>query len=210
MRCTRPQLLQIVWCSFLSRPCLHFRLLSPFPFRVHCFHYLIPLAKEGNYAIVANVESMDYDPLVVKLNKDISAMEEAMSASLQQHKFQYIFEGQSLPLCLRAGGYFWKVLTYNYFTLYWTIHHSSVYVSYPKESGARRMAQPLKARFTTRKAFRFTDVFRCPLPNFIDYTAVLKGWKFGSVGRIFGLVYTKSLRSIPSIYKPTWHANTCM
>ncbi|KAM9650641.1 exocyst complex component 4 isoform 3-T3 [Trichechus inunguis] len=60
--------------------------------RVHCFHYLIPLAKEGNYAIVANVESMDYDPLVVKLNKDISAIEEAMSASLQQHKFQYIFE----------------------------------------------------------------------------------------------------------------------
>ncbi|XP_006887201.1 PREDICTED: exocyst complex component 4 [Elephantulus edwardii] len=61
--------------------------------RVHCFHYLISLAKEGNYAIVANVESMDYDPLVVKLNKDISAIEEAMSASLQQHKFQYIFEG---------------------------------------------------------------------------------------------------------------------
>uniref|UniRef100_G1KTK2 Exocyst complex component Sec8 n=1 Tax=Anolis carolinensis TaxID=28377 RepID=G1KTK2_ANOCA len=61
--------------------------------RVHCFHYLIPLAKQGNYAIVANVESMDYDPLVVRLNKDISAIEEAMSASLQQHKFQYIFEG---------------------------------------------------------------------------------------------------------------------
>ncbi|XP_064417289.1 exocyst complex component 4 [Latimeria chalumnae] len=61
--------------------------------RVHCFHYLIPLAKQGNYAIVANVESMDYDPLVVKLNKDISAIEEAMNASLQQHKFQYIFEG---------------------------------------------------------------------------------------------------------------------
>lgn len=76
----------------------------PFSFRVHCFHYLIPLAKEGNYAIVANVESMDYDPLVVKLNKDISAMEEAMSASLQQHKFQYIFEGQSLPLVSRSLG----------------------------------------------------------------------------------------------------------
>lgn len=56
--------------------------------------------KEGNYAIVANVESMDYDPLVVKLNKDISAIEEAMSASLQQHKFQYIFEGQTLALAL--------------------------------------------------------------------------------------------------------------
>ncbi|CAM9367478.1 exocyst complex component 4 isoform X1 [Lampetra fluviatilis] len=61
--------------------------------RVHCFYYLIPLAKQGNYAIVANVESMDYDPLVVRLNKDICAVEEMMNASLQLHKFQYIFEG---------------------------------------------------------------------------------------------------------------------
>ena len=37
---------------------------------------------------------------MVKLNKDISAIEEAMSASLQQHKFQYIFEGQTLALAL--------------------------------------------------------------------------------------------------------------
>ncbi|KAM6201925.1 exocyst complex component 4 [Rhynchocyon petersi] len=73
--------------------------------RVHCFHYLIPLAKEGNYAIVANVESMDYDPLVVRLNKDISAIEEAMSASLQQHKFQYIFEGLGhLISCILING----------------------------------------------------------------------------------------------------------
>lgn len=40
---------------------------------------------------------MDYDPLVVKLNKDVSAIEEAMGAALQQHKFQYIFEGQHGP-----------------------------------------------------------------------------------------------------------------
>ncbi|MGH0157305.1 UNVERIFIED_CONTAM: hypothetical protein FKN15_043685 [Acipenser sinensis] len=73
--------------------------------RVHCFHYLIPLAKQGNYAIVANVESMDYDPLVVKLNKDISAIEEVMSASLQQHKFQYIFEGLGhLISCILING----------------------------------------------------------------------------------------------------------
>ncbi|XP_004598241.2 exocyst complex component 4 [Ochotona princeps] len=73
--------------------------------RVHCFHSLIPLAKEGNYAIVANVESMDYDPLVVRLNKDISAIEEAMSASLQQHKFQYIFEGLGhLISCILING----------------------------------------------------------------------------------------------------------
>uniref|UniRef100_F6QIW9 Exocyst complex component Sec8 n=1 Tax=Xenopus tropicalis TaxID=8364 RepID=F6QIW9_XENTR len=73
--------------------------------RVHCFHYLIPLAKQGNYAIVANVESMDYDPLIVRLNKDISGIEEAMGASLQQHKFQYIFEGLGhLISCILING----------------------------------------------------------------------------------------------------------
>ncbi|XP_069485726.1 exocyst complex component 4 [Ambystoma mexicanum] len=73
--------------------------------RVHCFHYLIPLAKQGNYAIVANVESMDYDPLVVRLNKDISAIEEGMGASIQQHKFQYIFEGLGhLISCILING----------------------------------------------------------------------------------------------------------
>ncbi|XP_073475520.1 exocyst complex component 4 isoform X1 [Aquarana catesbeiana] len=73
--------------------------------RVHCFHYLIPLAKQGNYAIVANAESMDYDSLVVRLNKDISGIEEAMGASLQQHKFQYIFEGLGhLISCILING----------------------------------------------------------------------------------------------------------
>uniref|UniRef100_A0A673JAR9 Exocyst complex component Sec8 n=1 Tax=Sinocyclocheilus rhinocerous TaxID=307959 RepID=A0A673JAR9_9TELE len=73
--------------------------------RVHCFHYLIPLAKQGNYAIVANAASMDYDPLVVKLNKDISAIEEVMGAALQQHKFQYIFEGLGhLISCILING----------------------------------------------------------------------------------------------------------
>ncbi|XP_062851444.1 exocyst complex component 4 [Trichomycterus rosablanca] len=73
--------------------------------RVHCFHYLIPLAKQGNYAIVANAASMDYDPLVVKLNKDISGIEEAMAAALQQHKFQYIFEGLGhLISCILING----------------------------------------------------------------------------------------------------------
>uniref|UniRef100_A0A671KI38 Exocyst complex component Sec8 n=1 Tax=Sinocyclocheilus anshuiensis TaxID=1608454 RepID=A0A671KI38_9TELE len=73
--------------------------------KVHCFHYLIPLAKQGNYAIVANAASMDYDPLVVKLNKDISAIEEVMGAALQQHKFQYIFEGLGhLISCILING----------------------------------------------------------------------------------------------------------
>lgn len=105
-----PLLLQIFECTITKRSLFsserwiahcspHLSVFS----RVHCFHYLIPLAKEGNYAIVANVESMDYDPLVVKLNKDISAIEEAMSASLQQHKFQYIFEGQPCPIPACSG-----------------------------------------------------------------------------------------------------------
>lgn len=42
---------------------------------------------------------------MVKLNKDISAIEEAMSASLQQHKFQYIFEGLGhLISCILING----------------------------------------------------------------------------------------------------------
>ncbi|KAM9311350.1 LOW QUALITY PROTEIN: exocyst complex component 4 [Gastrophryne carolinensis] len=73
--------------------------------RVHCFYYLIPLVKQVNYAIVANVESMDYDQLIVRLNKDISGIEEAMSASLQPHKFQYIFEGLGhLISCILING----------------------------------------------------------------------------------------------------------
>lgn len=84
-----------IFCMSEKNLCFcHFSLLQS---RVHCFHYLIPLTKQGNYAIVANMESMDYDPLVVKLNKDISAIEEAMGAALQQHKFQYIFEGLERP-----------------------------------------------------------------------------------------------------------------
>uniref|UniRef100_A0A8C6UIB7 Exocyst complex component Sec8 n=1 Tax=Neogobius melanostomus TaxID=47308 RepID=A0A8C6UIB7_9GOBI len=64
-----------------------------------------PTDQTGNYAIVANVESMDYDPLVVKLNKDISAIDEAMGAALQQHKFQYIFEGLGhLISCILING----------------------------------------------------------------------------------------------------------
>lgn len=74
---------------------------------MHCFHYLIPLTKQGNYAIVANVESMDYDPLVVKLNKDVSAIEEVMGAALQQHKFQYIFEGQRPHALVCPPAAFW-------------------------------------------------------------------------------------------------------
>lgn len=82
---------------------------------MHCFHYLIPLTKQGNYDIVANVESMDYDPLVVKLNKDISAIDEAMGAALQQHKFQYIFEGLHWRARVLSCN---VVLTASHFTLF--------------------------------------------------------------------------------------------
>uniref|UniRef100_A0A8C1ZB50 Exocyst complex component Sec8 n=1 Tax=Cyprinus carpio TaxID=7962 RepID=A0A8C1ZB50_CYPCA len=59
---------------------------------------------EARYSLPASA-SMDYDPLVVKLNKDISAIEEVMGAALQQHKFQYIFEGLGhLISCILING----------------------------------------------------------------------------------------------------------
>lgn len=73
--------------------------------RVYCFYYFIFFVKEGNYVIVVNVESMDYDFLVVKFNKDISVIEEVMSVSFQQYKFQYIFEGLGyLIFCIFING----------------------------------------------------------------------------------------------------------
>ncbi|XP_048357432.1 exocyst complex component 4-like [Sphaerodactylus townsendi] len=68
--------------------------------RVHCFHltHLMPLAKAWDYALLGQV---------LKLNKGTSSahQREAMNASLQQHKFQYIFEGLGhLISCILING----------------------------------------------------------------------------------------------------------
>lgn len=59
--------------------------------RVHCFFYLLPVTIQGNFA--SGVDSQEPDPEVMKLNKDISSIDEAMTACLQHRKHRYIFEG---------------------------------------------------------------------------------------------------------------------
>lgn len=59
--------------------------------RVHCFYYLLPVANSGNFAPTLDSQEADQD--VIKLNKDLSAIDEALSSTLQSWKLRYIFEG---------------------------------------------------------------------------------------------------------------------
>ncbi|KAK7110453.1 hypothetical protein V1264_014325 [Littorina saxatilis] len=71
----------------LAEVCL---LLLHLEVRVHCFYYLLPVTKQSNYA--GPIDDLDPDSNVLKLNKDLSSMEEVLSQSLQPKKFKYIFE----------------------------------------------------------------------------------------------------------------------
>ncbi|KAL4232343.1 Exocyst complex component 4 [Mactra antiquata] len=71
----------------LAEICL---LLLHLEVRVHCFYYLMPVAKQSNYA--GPIDDLDPDSNVLKLNKDLTSMEEVLSQSLQPKKFKYIFE----------------------------------------------------------------------------------------------------------------------
>ncbi|CAG2209414.1 EXOC4 [Mytilus edulis] len=71
----------------LAEICL---LLLHLEVRVHCFYFLLPVAKQSNYA--GPIDDLDPDSNVLKLNKDLSAMEEMLVQSLQPQKFKYIFE----------------------------------------------------------------------------------------------------------------------
>ncbi|XP_022086586.1 exocyst complex component 4-like isoform X2 [Acanthaster planci] len=59
--------------------------------RLHCFYYLLPVARQSSFYISA--DSVDPDPNVLKLNKDLTTLEEALNPSLMPHKFKYVFEG---------------------------------------------------------------------------------------------------------------------
>ncbi|XP_041368480.1 exocyst complex component 4-like isoform X2 [Gigantopelta aegis] len=71
----------------LAEICL---LLLHLEIRVHCFYYLLPVAKQSNYA--GPIDDLDPDSNVLKLNKDLTGMEEVLTQSLQPKKFRYIFE----------------------------------------------------------------------------------------------------------------------
>lgn len=59
--------------------------------RAHCFYYLLPLSKQGSY--VNRKDDQEPEPEVVRLNSDLSKIDEALNPVLQQKKIKYVFEG---------------------------------------------------------------------------------------------------------------------
>ncbi|XP_070541139.1 exocyst complex component 4-like isoform X2 [Ptychodera flava] len=59
--------------------------------RVHCFYFLMPILMQTSFSSTTDISDPDSNTL--KMNKDLVAIEEALSISLQQHKFKYILEG---------------------------------------------------------------------------------------------------------------------
>ncbi|XP_041477788.1 exocyst complex component 4-like isoform X1 [Lytechinus variegatus] len=59
--------------------------------RLHCFFFLMPVTKQSSF--FTSVDSVDPDPNVIKLSKDLTSLEEALHTSLHPAKFKYVFEG---------------------------------------------------------------------------------------------------------------------
>ncbi|CAG0889302.1 unnamed protein product [Darwinula stevensoni] len=59
--------------------------------RVHVFYYLMPLAQSGTWAPTS--DRQDVDPEILRLNKDIYSLQDALAPTLQQQKLQYVFDG---------------------------------------------------------------------------------------------------------------------
>ncbi|XP_037071509.1 exocyst complex component 4-like [Pollicipes pollicipes] len=59
--------------------------------RVHCFFHLLPLTRQGQFA--PNLDSSEPDPEVMRLNRDLAAIMEALQSALRKRKLRYIFEG---------------------------------------------------------------------------------------------------------------------
>jgi len=57
--------------------------------RVHCFYYLLPIAKQQ----MARSHGEDIDEQVVRLNKDLVQLHDLLSSNLQTRKVKYVFEG---------------------------------------------------------------------------------------------------------------------
>jgi len=65
--------------------------------RVHCFYYLLPLWRGpgGAGQFAGGPDTTDPSAEILHLNKDLLGVEEALDASLQPRKIQYVFEGVS-------------------------------------------------------------------------------------------------------------------
>ncbi|XP_037788643.1 exocyst complex component 4-like [Penaeus monodon] len=59
--------------------------------RLHCFYYLLPVARGGGFA--TGLDSQEPDGEVLKLIKDLATIDEALTNTLHPRKCKYIFEG---------------------------------------------------------------------------------------------------------------------
>ncbi|XP_055937333.1 exocyst complex component 4-like [Argiope bruennichi] len=59
--------------------------------RAHCFYYLLQLSKQGSY--VSRKDDEEPEPEILKLNADLTKIDESLSPILQLKKMRYVFEG---------------------------------------------------------------------------------------------------------------------
>ncbi|XP_068208979.1 exocyst complex component 4-like isoform X1 [Palaemon carinicauda] len=59
--------------------------------RLHCFFYLLPIARGGSFA--SGLDSQEPDTEVLKLIKDLATIDDALTNTLHPRKCKYIFEG---------------------------------------------------------------------------------------------------------------------
>ncbi|RWS26425.1 exocyst complex component 4-like protein [Leptotrombidium deliense] len=59
--------------------------------RVHCFYHLLRVSTESSFSM--GIDTQEPDSEVIRLNKDLTTIDEALSISLQPWKLRYIFEG---------------------------------------------------------------------------------------------------------------------
>ncbi|XP_046631029.1 exocyst complex component 4-like [Daphnia pulicaria] len=61
--------------------------------RVHCFYHLVPLGRQAQFWL--NGDNQEPDPEIGRLSRDLTAIDESLSAFIQPRKHRYIFEGVS-------------------------------------------------------------------------------------------------------------------
>ena len=61
-------------------------MLFPSQVRVHCFFYLLPVGRGQGGGVASALEAQEPHPEVLRLIKDLSSVDEALTSSLQPRK----------------------------------------------------------------------------------------------------------------------------
>jgi exocyst complex component 4 len=61
--------------------------------RMHCFQHLLPISVSHTADYHGVIDKMEPDENVMKLNKDLTALDEVLQQSIQPRRFRYVFEG---------------------------------------------------------------------------------------------------------------------